>query len=152
MRTTTPATSRARTALAVLLGAGLAAALGACGSSSGADEEAITSPEEWCDVARQVDDVVGDRTSRNTIHSELQDVYAEARILVVRLTESLEHVDADHRDDVAAFGEAALAAADALIEAPDQQAAEAAMEALYAEVDPAVEAGAAWVSETCSPR
>ena len=60
MRTTVPSTSRARTALGLALGIGLAATLAACGDTSGADEAAIASPEEWCEVALQVDDVVGD--------------------------------------------------------------------------------------------
>jgi|GEM_PF-6780232 hypothetical protein len=151
MRTTVPFTSRARTALGLALGAGLIATLAACGVTSGADEAAIASPAEWCDVARQVDDVVGDRTSRNTIHRELQGAYAEARAFVVRLAESLEHVDAEHRDDVEALADAVLAEADAVIEARDQRAAEAAIDALHAEADPRAVAGAAWVAEACDP-
>jgi hypothetical protein len=151
MRTTVPFTSRAAIALGVALGTGLVAALAACGDTSGADEEAIASTEQWCEVARQVDDVVGDRTSRNTIHHDLQDAYAQARQLVVQLSDSLEHVGAGHRDDVAALADAELAVADAVLDAPDQRAAEAAVEAVYAEMDPAAEAGAAWVAEACAP-
>lgn len=149
MRTTTPLTTRVRTTVAIALGGGLVAALAACGAASGADEVAIGSTEEWCDVAHEVDAVIGDRTTRNTIHHQLQDVYREARGHVVDLLDGLEHVDADQRTDVEALGEAFLAVADVIAEAPDQQAAEASLADLYATADPAAEAGAAWVERTC---
>lgn len=151
MRTTNPVNARARTAVAVVLGAGLAASTLAACSDSGADEATIRSPQEWCSVAVDVDALIGDRTSRNTIHHQLQEVYAAARPLVVRLTEGLEQVDPGHRDDVEVLGDLFLEVADVLAEAPDQRAAEAAVEAVFAQADPAAEAGAAWVTETCEP-
>jgi hypothetical protein len=146
---TNPFTSRARTTVGLAVGTSLLAALAAYGATSGADEAAITSTQEWCDVALQLDAVIGDRTSSNTIHHQLQDVWAEARPLVVQLLDGIEHVDADHRDGVSALGEDALSIADAIAAAPDQRAAEAAVADLVHDADPAAEAGAAWVVRTC---
>jgi hypothetical protein len=149
MRTTTPLTNRARTTIALAVGGGLTAILAACGATSGADEAAIASTEEWCDAAHEVDTIVGDRSSSNTIHHQLQDVYVEARGQVVELLDGLEHVDADQRAGVEAFGEAFLSLADAIIGAPDQAAAEASVAEVLDTIDPAAEAGADWVEQTC---
>lgn len=151
MRSTFPVTSRARTVVGLAVGAGLVTALGACGDPSGADEAAIASTEEWCQVALEVDAALGDRTTRNTVHAELQDAYAETRTMVVRLLDALDHVHADHRDDVRAHGEVMLDLADAIVDAPDQSSAEAALTAVFEDLDPGAEAGRAWVDETCDP-
>jgi hypothetical protein len=124
----------------------LAAIATACGSDPPAD--AIADRAEWCAVIADVDEQFAAADSSTDSFEAKQTAYAEIRVQVARLAAAIDLVDESARADVADGLAFATDLTSALVDAADEQAAEAALGPIYEGLDGDV-TGGEWVLDEC---
>jgi hypothetical protein len=135
-----------------------AAAFAACGDDGGATDTStaagttIADRTEWCAVAADVDARFEATDTSHDPFRVKQASYAEINSLLTRLTESVELVDAEARGEVAAGLAFASGLTFAVVSAPDEASASAAVDAIYDEIPPDATnglPGAGWLRDNC---
>jgi hypothetical protein len=111
---------------------------------------AVTSRDEWCDVAGEVDALFTETDNSDDDFAVKQVAYEGTRRLLAQLTDGIDQVDAAVREDVAEMIDMASTLASTVADAPDADTAAADLEALFgAEGLQSSEAGVAWILEEC---
>ncbi len=105
--------------------------------------------EEWCAVAREVDELTDGHSFEDSDFVELQDVYAKGRALVDQLREGLDHVDPAARGDVGAALDHMWDVSTAVVDAADREAAAPVVEALVADRPAEMGSAATWIGANC---
>ena len=131
-------------AITLLLGASACA-----GSDSSAGS--VSTRGQWCDLAREVDEQFELADSGEQDFEASQATYASLVADIERLEGGLEHVDDEARGAVGASLAGAREIAALIADAEDAEAAGAAAEAHFAELEePAgAEEAAAWILDNC---
>jgi hypothetical protein len=113
-------------------------------------EVGIAEREDWCAVVGEVDVLFSDTDTNGEEFAARQIGYENVRRLIAQLTDALDQVDADARDDVAEALDVGSTIASAFAEAEDEDAAIAAVEEIFSvEGVQSDGAGATWILDTC---
>jgi hypothetical protein len=110
----------------------------------------VDSRDEWCAVVREVDERFTSIDNGDDDFPARQVAYEGVRRLLAQLSAALDQVDAEARDDVAASIDTGTLIVTTFIEAPDFEAAGAALEAQFGpEGIQSDEPGAMWIADNC---
>ena len=111
---------------------------------------AVATLDEWCAVVAEVDAMFSATDNSGDDFAVKQVAYGNLVRLIAQLTDGLDVVDADVRDDIGAAIASASQIASAFADAPDADAAMTAIEEIFGArgADTMTEA-APWILETC---
>jgi len=110
----------------------------------------VTDRDGWCAVVGEVDDLfLATDTSEEEDFAVRQAGYEGIRRLLAQLSDGIDQVDADARDDVAAALDWATQLTLAFTESADAAEAEETLQPLFATAEDQVAAAGPWISENC---
>lgn len=110
----------------------------------------VTSVDEWCQVAEETDDLFFETDNSDMEFPERQIAYQGIQRLVAQLSDGLDVVDAEVRDEVESMVGWTSTIADAMVDAADGAAAEEALMEIFGEEGVQSDPVAAdWILDRC---